>query len=114
MNKKIEAGHRVAQRLLPAENSIDTAIIDNAALVIALVSARREAEQPCAVIQKALDEAQTTAARLNDARRSIVDTHTQILRVRTKIGLGEVDYGCGSPCLPSAEKRSPVKAVEAA
>ena len=103
MNRKFEAGKRVAGRLFPAENSIDEALIANATFQIALVSARRDAQQPCGTIQAALAGAVSASQALIEARRATVEAHAEIVRLRDEMGLPTTGYGCMTPCLVSEE-----------
>ncbi|HEX8639685.1 MAG TPA: hypothetical protein VF704_00870 [Allosphingosinicella sp.] len=103
MNDKIKAGKAVAARLFPAENAIDQALIASASFQIALLTARREAQQPCGTIQRALDEVVTSNQALLDARRAMVEAHAQVVRLRHKMGLPPTGYGCETPCQPPIE-----------
>lgn len=103
MNDKIKAGKAVAARLFPAENAIDQALIANASFQIALLTARRETQEPCGTIQRALDGVVTSNQALLEARRSMVEAHAQIVRLRDKLGLPTTGYGCESPCQPPIE-----------
>lgn len=98
MNKKVEAGHRVVARLFPAEDALDTAIIDNAALVIAMVKACRESRQPIGVIQSALTDAMDVCNTLVEARKSMVSTHLKLNKVREKLDMREINFGCEFKC----------------
>ena len=103
MNDKIKAGRAVAARLFPAENAIDQALIASASFQIALLTARREAQEPCGTIQRALDEVATSNQALMDARRAMVEAHAQVVRLRNKMGLPPTGYGCETPCQPPIE-----------
>ncbi len=114
MKEKIEAGRRVAARLFPAENAIDEALVASASLQIALVKARQETQQPCGVIQAALDDTVTASAALIEARRAIVGTHRKIVKLRDDLGLPTTGFGCAAPCLEgatSAKETAQLKAV---
>lgn len=103
MNEKIKAGKAVAARLFPAENAIDEALIANAAMQIALLTARQEAQQPCGSIQSALDGVVSSNQALLEARRAMVEAHAQVVRLRHKMGLPPTGYGCETPCMPPIE-----------
>ena len=103
MNDKIKAGKLVAARLFPAENSIDDALIATAALQIALLNARRDAQEPCGTIQGALADTIATNAALIEARQAIVNGHAKIVKLRDKLGMPTTGYGCEAPCLPGPE-----------
>jgi hypothetical protein len=108
MKNKITAGKAVAARLFPAENTIDEALIANASLLVALLTARRDAQEPCGTIQGALDGTVDSNKALMDARRAIVSAHAQIVQLRDDLGLPTTGYGCETPCLPtSAEQPKP-------
>lgn len=113
MNEKLRVGQQVAARLFPTENSIDDALIASASLRIALITARRDIQEPCGKIQKALDENEACGAALLEARRKIVTTHASIVRLRDDLGLPPTGFGCETPCVeltaPQTEGR--LKAV---
>lgn len=112
MNDLIEAGRRVAARLFPAENTIDDAIIANASLQIALVTARRETQQPAGVIQLAIQDAVESAAALSEARRKMVGVHARIVKMRTEMGVPGYGFGCEAPCLQSDQPAEQAEATK--
>lgn len=114
MNDQFEAGRRVAARLFPAENLIDDALIANASLQIALVTARRDAQQPAGVIQNAIQETIESATALGEARRKIVGVHARVVKLRDELGLPAHGYGCEAPCLPSSDPVSDKAALKVA
>ncbi|MBO9711911.1 hypothetical protein [Sphingomonas sp.] len=98
MNRKIKAGQRVAERLFPAENSIDDAILQNAALMIALINGRKEAQLPATEIQDMLRNTAKGIATLIEGRGAICVTHSGIVELRDRHGLPTRGFGCESPC----------------
>jgi hypothetical protein len=96
----MRAGQRVAERLFPAENSIDTAIVENAALIIALVNGRKEAQLPATEVQDALRNTARGLATLIEGRGAICTTHSNIVELRDSLGLPTRGFGCESPCPP--------------
>ena len=103
INDKIKAGKMVAARLFPAENSIDDALIATASLQIALLNARRDAQEPCGTIQEALAGTVASNAALIEARQAIVGAHAKIVKMRDRLGLPTTGYGCEAPCLPGPD-----------
>ena len=104
MNKKLEAGKRVASRLFPAENTIDEALVANAALMIATVNARRELQAPCGVNQGALAELMAAGNLLIEARQKTVRAHAKFVQIRADEGMEEYPFGCEHPCLQADQQ----------
>jgi hydrogenase maturation factor len=111
MNRKIEAGRRLAARLFPAENTIDEALVASATLQIALVTARKDAREPCGRIQSALERAAAANQALVEARREAVHVHEEIVKMRDDLGLPTTGYGCEVACLMVQEPASKLQAV---
>ena len=103
MNKKLEAGQRVAARLFPAENTIDDALVANASLVIATVTARRELQAPCGTNQGVLTELMAAGNLLVEARQKTVRAHAKFVQIRADEGMDELEFGCQRPCLESTQ-----------
>ncbi len=99
MNEKLEAGRRVASRLFPAENTIDEALVANASLVIATVTARRELQAPCGTNQSVLAELMAAGNHLIEARQKTVRAHARFVQIRADEKMEELPFGCERPCL---------------
>lgn len=107
MKDKIEAGRRVVARLFPAENTIDDALVANAALTIATVEGRKVLQSPCGANQKALAALQAAGAHLVEARQATVLAHAEFVRIRADEGLETVPFGCDQPCLSTEGREQP-------
>jgi hypothetical protein len=99
MNDKMEAGRRVASRLFPAENTIDEALLANAALQIALVGARRDIQAPCGTNQGMLADLVASNNALIEARQKLVGLHAKVVRAQRELGMEALPFGCERPCL---------------
>lgn len=110
----IEAGRRVADKLKPAEEAIDDAMLAWSGVIVAVIASRREAGQAHYVAQKLLDRTIATLGALNETRVNAVKVHSEVARVKSELGLDPVDYGCTSYCLPSDATGHSLAPVQAA
>jgi hypothetical protein len=91
--QRIEAAEKVAEKLFEAENAVDQAIIRAAELTASIPTARTEAGLSAVVGQNALDEVVKTLPALVAGRKALIETHNQLDRTKTEIGLREVAFG---------------------
>jgi hypothetical protein len=111
MNDTFEAGKRVASRLFPSEKLIDDSLLANLSLQVALIEARRTANQPFATVQKALEESAAASTALVEARRATGRVHATIVRMRSDLGLPPTGYGCEVACIGDQQEPPMLKSV---
>jgi hypothetical protein len=112
LNQRHEAAMAVASELLPAEKEVDSAIIRNARLTIAVVEGRRKCRLPLTSGQDGLNLVTQATARLVEARALLAQAHLAFRETQNEIGLQAFSYGDISECPPSsAEEKSPLKIV---
>ena len=93
-SKKLAAARNIAKALSPSEDTIDSSILRNAQLVIAIVEGRLEAGVPPEVGHDAFMSASAGLAALRDARDHLVSCHQQLAATRDAQGLDPVSVGC--------------------
>ena len=101
LNQRHEVAQAVAQELLPAEHDIDSAIVRNARLTIAVIEGRKNARLPLAAGQEGLYLVASANARLVEARGLLVAAHTAFRKTQSEIGLDAFSYGDVALCPPS-------------
>jgi hypothetical protein len=104
---RINAAQGVADRLIHAENSLDTALTATAELVGFLPKARVEARLACEVVHPAFALAADALDQLGKVRATLIAAHQALAKTRDQIGLGEYAFG-GLYGKPSAASDSPV------
>jgi len=87
------AAETVAEALFAAEQAIDAAIAQTAALAGLMPTSRQEANLSAIVGQDALMGAIETMQALGVARQNIVATHKHLSVAQRDIGLGAVAFG---------------------
>jgi hypothetical protein len=103
MQNKIEAGRRVAARLLPGEDCLDQTLAAVRALESEIVAAQAQVGVPPATYEAVLGEVRATQAALKAARRNMRRVHVNVLRIRADEGMGEEEFGCTRVCLEQAQ-----------
>ena len=111
LNQRHEAATAVASELLPAEKEVDSAIVRNARLTIAVVEGRRRCKLPLATGHEGLDLVTRATAHLVEARGFLAQAHLAFRRTQQEIGLQAFSYGDISECPSSAEEATPLKIV---
>ncbi|HET7575619.1 MAG TPA: hypothetical protein VFK19_03515 [Sphingomicrobium sp.] len=112
LNQRHEAARAVASELLPAEKEVDSAIVRNAKLTIAVIEGRRRCKLPLGAGQNGLDFVTRATARLVEARAFLAQAHSAFRATQHEIGLQAFSYGDISECPPSsAEESTPLKIV---
>lgn len=112
LNQRNEAARAVATELLPAEREVDSAIVRNAKMTIAVVEGRRKCKLPLGTGQEGLQFVTEATARLVEARTLLARAHAAFRTTQTEIGLQAFSYGDISDCPPpSAETIQPLKIV---
>lgn len=113
--KTIEAGRRVADKLKPAQTAIDDAMLAWSGTLISIIAAGRETNQAQYVTQKLIDNTVATLETLRETRLNAVKVHSEIVRVKGKLGLDAVGYGCYEECLiPFGSDQHTAPAAQAA
>ena len=112
LNQRHETARAVASELLPAEKDVDSAIVRNAKLTIAVVEGRRKCRLPLDAGQDGLSLVSQATSRLVEARSLLAQAHKAFRETQNEIGLQAFSYGDISECPPSsAEESSPLKIV---
>jgi len=111
LEKKIEAGRKVAAELFPAENSIDAAIIATARLIIATIENRKQARLTMSDVHMALVAAGEGVTTLIQSRGAIASVHDEVVELRDRLNLPTKGYGCETGCAPTARDRTGLSIV---
>jgi hypothetical protein len=112
LNQRHETARAVATELLPAEKDVDSAIVRNARLTIAVIEGRRKCKLPLNAGEDGLNLVTQATARLVEARGLLAQAHFAFRETQNEMGLQAFSYGDISECPPSsAEETSPLKIV---
>lgn len=115
LNQRHEAARSVASELLPAEKEVDSAIVRNAKLTIAVIEGRKRCKLPLTAGQEGLDLVTKATTRLVEARALLAHAHIAFRNTQAEIGLKAFSYGDEQECPPaSAEVRVIAPAANAA
>ena len=115
LNQRHETARAVASELLPAETEVDSAIVHNAKLTIAVVEGRRKCRLPLTTGAEALGLVAKATSQLVEARTLLAEAHAAFRTTQLEIGLQAFSYGDEQPCPPSsAELRFASSAANAA
>ncbi len=105
LNKRHEIAQSIARELIPAEREIESAILRNARLTIAVVEGRKAARMPLDAGQDGLRLVAQATASLVEARGLIVGAHKAFRKTQSEAGLDCFSYGdiaeCPEPIKPS-------------
>jgi hypothetical protein len=107
LNQRHEAARAVAAELLPAEREVDSAIVRNARLAIAVVEGRRKCKLPLCAGQEGLNFIANATVRLVEARELLAQAHVAFRSTQDEIGLQAFSYGDVSECPPSTAEAAP-------
>jgi hypothetical protein len=107
LNQRHEAARAVACELLPAEKEVDSAIVRNARLTIAVIEGRQKCKLPLTAGQQALDFVSRATARLVEARGLLAEAHVAFRETQNEIGLQAFSYGDATECPPSSGELAP-------
>ena len=86
MDKAIIA-KRVADRLFATEKAVDVAILEASQLLSGLIEARQEMGVNAVLGSDTLSKLSAALVALNDARQSVVETHTGLAEVQLRLGI---------------------------
>lgn len=112
LNQRHKAAQAVASELLPAEREVDSAIVHQARLTIAVVEGRRDCNLPLTAGHEGLTLVMQASARLVEARGLLAQAHAAFRLTQQEIGLQAFSYGDISECPPSSgEEAIPLKIV---
>jgi hypothetical protein len=103
MQKKIEAGRRVAARLLPGEDSLEHTLAAIAELEQAIAEAQGDIGVAPATYETLLSDVAATRNALRAARRNLRRLHVHVLRVRADERMEEEEFGCTRVCLEQGQ-----------
>lgn len=100
LNQRHRAAQAVANELLQSERDIETAIVHNANLTLAVIEGRKVAKLPLEVGQEALGLVTQASSLLVQARGAMVLAHKSLRQVQTEAGLDAFSYGDLQDCPP--------------
>lgn len=101
LNQRHEVARSIAAELLPAEREVDSAIVRNSKLAIAVVEGRRKCNLPLSTGQEGLNMIANATVRLVEARDFLAQAHSALRATQDEIGLNAFSYGDLSECPPS-------------
>lgn len=101
LNKRHEVAQAIAKELIPAEADIDTAILRNARLTIAVVEGRKALKMPLLAGQEGLALVARANANLVEARGLIAAAHVAFRQTQSEAGLDAFCYGDVAECPPA-------------
>jgi len=78
---------RVANKLFATEKAVDSAILEASQLLSGLIEARQEMGLNAVLGSETMSKLSLALAALNDARQSVVDTHTGLAEVQLRLGI---------------------------
>ena len=107
LNQRHQAARAVAAELLPAEQDIDSAIVRNARIAIAVVEGRRRCKLPLTAGQEGLSLVANATTRLVEARALLAQAHAAFRETQDEIGLRAFSYGDITECPPSSGELAP-------
>lgn len=107
LNQRHEIAKGIAAELLPAEREVDSAIIRNSKLAIAVVEGRRKCNLPLSTGQESLNLIANATVRLVEAREFLAQAHSAFRATQDEIGLKAFSYGDLGPCPPSTGEAVP-------
>jgi len=115
LNQRHEAARAVASELLPAEAEVDSAIVRNAKLTIAVIEGRKRCKLPLTTGQQGLDLVTKATSHLVEARGLLAHAHVAFRDTQAEIGLSAFSYGDEQACPPlAADTRVVAPAANAA
>jgi len=78
---------KVANKLWSAENSVDAALADAAALMAEMTAARQELKFSAQLTEKATADLVKAIAAIGEARASLVEMHDELSEVKLRLGV---------------------------
>jgi len=102
LNQRHQIASTVASELLPAEREVDSAIVRNAKLTIAVVEGRRKCRLPLSTGSEALQLVARATSQLVEARTLLAQAHGAFRTAQLEIGLQAFSYGDEQQCPPSS------------
>jgi hypothetical protein len=101
MNKKFEAGKKVAKELFPTEHAIDEALVGAARFIVSVVEGRKDARLTQGEIHPALVAASESVSVLVQAMGAMASAHDEVVKIRDANNMPTTGYGCEYSCMPS-------------
>lgn len=111
LNERHEVARMIAGELLPAEKDIDTAIVRNARLTIAVIEGRTKLRLPLTTGQDGLELVSKANASLVEARGLMAEAHVAFRATQSEVGLDAFSYGDIVECPPSKANATPLVRV---
>ena len=78
---------KVANKVWAAENTVDAAMADAAALMVELASARQELKFSADLTEKATADLVSAISSLGQARAALVEMHEELAEVKLRLGV---------------------------
>ncbi|HEX5258592.1 MAG TPA: hypothetical protein VFW35_07415 [Sphingomicrobium sp.] len=101
LNQRLQAAHRIANALIPAEADIDAALASTSRLAAAVAEGRRETRLPIAMCQESLVALAKASQALVEARAAIGAAHASLAEDRVNAGLKAYGMGDLGDCPPT-------------
>lgn len=84
---KAFVAQRVAQKVWTAEDAVDTAMVQAAELMTAIMAARQELKVSAEVTDKATTELAAAISALGQARTSLIAAHGELAEAKLRVGI---------------------------
>ena len=84
---KAFVAQKVANKLWSAENTVDAAMADAAALMAELAAARQELKFSAQLTEKATADVVTAISALGQARAALTEMHEELSEVKLRLGI---------------------------
>lgn len=114
LNERHQIAQSVAAELLPAEQDIDSAILRNSRLAIAVVEGRKSLRLPLTTGQHGLELVTQATANLVQARGLLAEAHIAFRKTQSEIGLDAFAYGDLGECPPTTAETGKLSLVPSA
>jgi hypothetical protein len=111
LNTRHAIAQTIARELIPAEKEVESAILRNARLTIAVVEGRKAAKMPLEAGQDGLQLIAQASASLVEARGLILSAHKAFRQTQSDAGLDCFSYGDVAECPPPAKASARLKSV---
>lgn len=102
LKERLNAAHKIASALRPAETDIDTAIASISRLIATVAESRRDARVGFNLCQESLAQLGQAMIGLTSARSNVVNAHAALAKDRIDAGLRTVAIGDVGDCPPAS------------
>ena len=84
---KAFVAQRVAQKVWSAEGAVDTAMVEAAELMAAIMAARQELKVSAEVTDKATTDLAAAISALGQARTALISAHGELAEAKLRVGI---------------------------